>query len=192
MDFRVEGLGGAGAYPANRDGRDDRLADFAQDRCGDTARPNAWHVMVLSDLTGADDRCPGATDDEALGLMGRWKAAESWAAARKLGLVREMIRRRAVPEKGMASAGLPWEWERDLEHEVAAQLRVSLVAAGKLLEPHLPHPRLAPVDHPIRPHLHPRTLAIPRLTRVAGGYPIAARACWTCWRSSAPRPGAAR
>src|SRR5205085_8835216 len=116
-----------------RGGRDVRLAEFAQHRCGDTARPNAWHVMVLNDLTGPEDRCPDATDDEALGLMGRWKAAESWAAARKLGVVREMIRRRAVPEKGMAKADLPWEWERELEHEVAAELRASLVAAGKLL-----------------------------------------------------------
>jgi hypothetical protein len=113
--------------------RDERLADFAQHRYGDTARPNAWHVMILNDLTGADDRCPGATDNEALGLLGRWKAVESWATARKLGVVREMIRRRAIPEKGMATADLPWEWERDLEHEVAAQLRMSLVAARKLL-----------------------------------------------------------
>jgi hypothetical protein len=117
---------------AEHGGRDDRLADFAQHRCADTARPNAWHVMILNDLTGADDRCPDATDDEAFGLMGRWKAVESWAAARKLGVVREMIRRRAVPEKGMATADLPWEWERELEHEVAAQLRISLVAAHKL------------------------------------------------------------
>jgi uncharacterized protein DUF222 len=132
VDFMAEKPGDARARLAG-DRRDDRLAEFAQDRYGDTARPNAWHVMVLSDLTGADDRCPGATDDEALGLMGRWKAAESWAAARKLGVVREMIRRRAIPEKGMATADLPWEWEPDLQHEVAAQLRVSLIAAGKLL-----------------------------------------------------------
>jgi hypothetical protein len=80
--------------------------------------------MILNDLTGAGDRCLGATDDEALGLMGRWKAAEAWAAARMLGVVREMIRRRAVPEKGMAAGTLPWEWEPDLGHEVAAQLRI--------------------------------------------------------------------
>jgi hypothetical protein len=133
VDFMADKPGDARARLADGGGRDERLADFAQDRCGDAARPNAWHVMILSDLTGAGDRCPGATDDEALGLMGRWKAAEAWAAARKLGVAREMIRRRAVPEKGMASAGLPWEWEPDLQHEVAAQLRVSLVAAGKLL-----------------------------------------------------------
>src|SRR5205807_824338 len=54
-------------------------------------------------------------------------------AERKLGGAREMIRRRAVPGKGTAAAGLPWEWERELEHEVAAQLRISLTAAGKLL-----------------------------------------------------------
>jgi hypothetical protein len=133
VDFMAEGPGDADARLADGGRRDDRLAGFAQHRYGDTARPNAWHVMVLSDLTGADDRCPDATDDEALGLMGRWKAAESWAAARKLGVVREMIRRRAVPEKGMATANLPWEWEPDLPHEVAAQLRTSLVTAGKLL-----------------------------------------------------------
>jgi hypothetical protein len=128
------GADGAGhADTAEPGRRDERLADFAQHRSGDTARPNGWHVMVLSDLTGADDRCPDATDDEALGLMGRWKAVESWATARKLGVVREMIRRRAVPEKGMVPCGLPWEWEPDLEHEVAAELRTSLVAAQKLL-----------------------------------------------------------
>jgi Domain of unknown function (DUF222) len=128
------GDGGTAGDGSAEDGRrDGRLADFAQDRYGDTARPNAWHVMILNDLTGAGDRCPDATDDEALGLMGRWKAVESWAAARMLGVAREMIRRRAIPEKGMATPGLPWEWERELEHEVAAQLRVSLVAAGKLL-----------------------------------------------------------
>src|SRR5438876_1045426 len=57
--------GHPGESLADGDGRDDRLADFAQDRCGDAARPNAWHVMVLNDLTGPDDRCPGATDDKA-------------------------------------------------------------------------------------------------------------------------------
>jgi hypothetical protein len=124
---------GGSRTDGERGGRDERLAEFAQHRCGDSARPNAWHVMTLNDLTGPDDRCPGATDNEALGLMGRWKAVESWAAARMLGVVREMIRRRAVPEKGMVKGDLPWQWEPDLEHEVAAQLRVSLVAARKLL-----------------------------------------------------------
>jgi hypothetical protein len=133
VDFTAGKPGDASAHPAGGDCRDDRLPDFAQHRCGDTARPDAWHVMIFNDLTGAGDRCPDATDNEALGLMGRWKAVESWAAARKLGVVREMIRRRAIPEKGMATADLPWEWEPDLEHEVAAALRVSLVAAGKLL-----------------------------------------------------------
>src|SRR5262245_1182936 len=100
----AEDSGDARAHLADGGGRDDRLADSAQHRSGDAARPNAWHVMVLNDLTGPGDRCPDATDDEALGLMGRWRAVESWAAARKLGVVREMIRRRAIPEKGMAKA----------------------------------------------------------------------------------------
>jgi Domain of unknown function (DUF222) len=116
-------------------GRDSRLPLFAQGRPGDQAAPNAWQLMVLADVSGPDDSCPGATDDEALGILGQWGAAGSWLESRKLGVIREMIRRR--PSAGnvgtVTSSGLPWEWDDRLASELALQLSVSVPAARKLL-----------------------------------------------------------
>ena len=42
-------------------GRDSAWKLFAQGRPGDRARPNAWQVMVLNDLSGPDGRCAGAS-----------------------------------------------------------------------------------------------------------------------------------
>jgi Domain of unknown function (DUF222) len=106
-------------------GRDSRLPLFAQGRFGDRAKPSAWQVMILNDLSGADGSCPAATDDEVLGLLGQWGAAASWMEARKLAVVREMIRRRLDPE----ARGL---WDDRLAREVSLQLGVSIPAAQKL------------------------------------------------------------
>jgi hypothetical protein len=115
-------------------GRDPRLPLFAQGRPGDRAVPNAWHLMVLADVSGADDRCPGATDDEALGILGQWGAAGSWLESRKLGVIREMIRRRPDDRNAgtATSSGLPWDWDDRLASELALQLSVSVPAARKL------------------------------------------------------------
>ena len=51
-------------------------------------------------MSGPQWRCDGATDDELIGLLNRWAAVESWAAAGKLGVTRELLRRRAVPIPG--------------------------------------------------------------------------------------------
>ena len=101
---------GAGAEPApgaglpggtgGRRGRDPRLAGFAQGGAGDGCRPGAALAATLEELSGPECRCDGATDDELIGLLGRWQAVESWAAAGKLGVVRELIRRRAVDTPG--------------------------------------------------------------------------------------------
>jgi hypothetical protein len=126
---RDPGLPGGG--PA--DGRDPRLAAFAQGSPADTAAPSAWSLMVLNDLSGSGRRCAGATDDELAGMLTRWAAAESWVASAKLGVVREMIRRHAKPGYGPAEpGGLPGLWTEDLGHEIAAALEVSLSAADKL------------------------------------------------------------
>jgi hypothetical protein len=72
---------------------------------GTPARPPG---PALDELSGPQWRCDGATDDELIGLLGRWAAAESWVAAAKLGVLRELIRRRAVPIPGtMRPGGLP-------------------------------------------------------------------------------------
>jgi len=115
--------------------RDCRWPLFAQGSPGDRARPNAWQVMVLSDLSGPDGRCAGATDDEVFGVLGQWGAAGSWLEGRKLAVLRELIRRRPDERSsGVATgSGLPWDWDDRLSREIALELRVSVPAARKLL-----------------------------------------------------------
>src|SRR6516162_340611 len=137
---------GAGAQPApdaglpggaaGRRERDPRLAAFAQGGPGDTYRPGAALAVTLAELSGPDWRCAGATDDELIGLLGRWQAVESWAAAGKLGVLRELIRRRARPgirgRAAPAHGDLPDAWQEGLDHEVSAGLGISLPAADRL------------------------------------------------------------
>ena len=44
--------------------RDSRWPMFARGGPGDRARPNAWQVIILNDLSGPEGRCTGASDDE--------------------------------------------------------------------------------------------------------------------------------
>lgn len=118
---------GSGTEPVPGSG----LRDFAKGGPGNACPPGPDLAAAVAALTGPDWCCPGATDDELIGLLGRWAALESWAAAGKLGVVRELIRRRAAP--GARSHGdLPDTWEDDLSHEVAPALALSLPAADKL------------------------------------------------------------
>src|SRR5215469_10620992 len=94
--------------------RDSSWKLFAHGGPGDRARPNAWQVMVLSDLSGPDGRCRGATDDEVFGVLGQWAAAGSWLEGRKLAVVRELIRRR--PGESGAGAG---DWDDRLAREIS-------------------------------------------------------------------------
>jgi hypothetical protein len=129
------GTGGQpGRGPGLPGGRDPRLAAFAQDNAGDTCPPGAWTGMVLNELSGPQRRCADATDDELIGLMSRWAAQESWAVAAKLGVIRELLRRRALPgaQVRRLPSGLPDAWDEGVAHEVAAELGISLQAADKL------------------------------------------------------------
>src|SRR5215475_14889418 len=137
---------GAGAEPApdaglpggpgGEQGRDPRLAAFVKGGPGDTRSPGPELAKEIAELSGPDWRCAGAADDELIGLLGRWQAAESWAAAGKLGVVRELIRRRARPgirgQDSPVHGDLPDAWEEGLEHEISAALGVSLRTADKL------------------------------------------------------------
>jgi hypothetical protein len=96
---RDSGLPG-GSADAPGAARDPRLAGFAEGGAGDTCPPSAALAAVVDDLSGPERRCGGATDEELIGLLGRWGALESWAAAGKLAAVRELIRRRARPGLG--------------------------------------------------------------------------------------------
>jgi len=108
---------------------------FAQGGPGDRAKPSAWQVMILNDLSGADGRCAGATDDEVFGVLGQWGAVGCWVEGRKLAVVRELIRRRPHERNaGVATeSGLPWDWDDRLAREVCLRLGVSVPAARKLI-----------------------------------------------------------
>jgi Domain of unknown function (DUF222) len=116
-------------------GRDPRLAGFAAGGPGDSCPPGPDLAAVVAELSGPAWRCDGADDDELTGLLGRWAALESWAAAGKLGVIRELIRRRARPGLGgylPMHGDLPGLWEEGLGHEVSAALEISVPAADML------------------------------------------------------------
>lgn len=117
------------------DGRDPRLAGFAAGGGGEACLPSAGLAAVVEELSGPEWRCPGAGDDELIGLLGRWEAIGAWAEAAKLGVVRELIRRRAQPGLGgrLAVHGdLPDTWHEGMAHEVSAALGISVRAADNL------------------------------------------------------------
>jgi hypothetical protein len=115
--------------------RDFRWELFAQGASGGQAQPSAHHVTLLSELSGPDGRCAGATDDEVFGVLGQWDAVNCWVEGRQLAVVRELIRRR--PDERSAGAvtdsGLPWDWDDRLAREIALELHVSIPAAQKLI-----------------------------------------------------------
>jgi len=115
--------------------RDLRLAGFVKDGPGDTCPPSATLAAVVEHLSGPERRCEGATDDELIGLLGRWDSLEAWAAAGKLGVMRELIRRRG--RRGLGGyepmhGDLPDQWHEGLAHEVSMGLGLSIRGADKL------------------------------------------------------------
>ena len=116
--------------------RDPRLAGFAEGGPGDTCAPGPELAATVAELSGPEWRCAGATDEELIGLLGRWDAIGSWAEAGKLGVVRELLRRRARPGLGggraAAHGDLPDQWEEGAGHEVSGALRISLRSADNL------------------------------------------------------------
>src|SRR5215469_10729582 len=125
----------SGRGPGEEPARDSRLAGFAEGGGDDTCPPGPELAATIAELSGPEWRCAGATDEELIGLLGRWDAIESWAEAAKLGVVRELLRRRAHP--GLAGAAsmhgdLPDRWEDGTAHEVSAALSISLRSADHL------------------------------------------------------------
>jgi hypothetical protein len=78
---RQRACGSSGPF----DGRDLLLDAFAQGDTAEKLRPNAWFGMVVSDLSGADGSCPGASDGEVFGLLSAWAAQDAWVEARATG-----------------------------------------------------------------------------------------------------------
>jgi hypothetical protein len=69
-----------------------------------------------------------------LGLLRKWQAVESWAAAAKLGVLRALIREDDEPLPGGGYHGdLPDGWTKSLTHEVALALSMPAGSADKLM-----------------------------------------------------------
>jgi hypothetical protein len=84
---------------------------------------------LADELSGSQHRCPGATDNELVGLVRSWAAIESWAASAKLGVVRELIRRDGVPSPGAGHGDLPESWSQSLRYELSQALACSTQSA---------------------------------------------------------------
>ena len=86
-------------------------------------------ALLIDELSGPQRRCPGATGDELVGLLRAWAAIESWAAAGKLGVIREIMRREAPPSPGADHGDLPETWSASLRYELAGALACSTQSA---------------------------------------------------------------
>jgi hypothetical protein len=135
QDPQPPGTQPPGTQPPSVPPRDPRLALFGQGRRGDLARGSRW-LAARASRASRPEVLSQATDDELLGVGRAWKALEIWAYNGKLAIVRELIARHPLNERGdpaEAAGGLPDEWDPRLHHEVAAALGISIVAAGKLV-----------------------------------------------------------
>jgi hypothetical protein len=110
-------------------GPDPRLAAFAWDESRDAPTPSGRMALLVDELSGPERRCPGATDDELIGMLRAWAALESWAAGAKLGVIREVMRREAPPSPGADHGDLPETWSPSLRYELAGALACSTQSA---------------------------------------------------------------
>jgi hypothetical protein len=100
----------------------------------DIAPPEPVVAAFAEEVTGPDGRCAGACDDELIGVLRAWQAQESRAAARKLAVIAELIRRRPAPGcEPPAPGGMPRVWGKFCADELAAATACSGQAAGKTL-----------------------------------------------------------
>jgi hypothetical protein len=110
-------------------GPDSRLAEFAWDDSREAPRPSGPMALLVDELSGPGRRCPGANGDELVGLLRAWAAIESWAAAGKLGMIREIMRREAPPSPGADHGDLPEMWSASLRYELSGALACSTQSA---------------------------------------------------------------
>src|ERR1700689_1684943 len=74
-----------------------RASGFATGKPLDVAPGSLTLGLFLEEAAGADDRYPGASDDEMAGAAAGWDRAEAYVSCRKHAAVAEFIRRRPAP-----------------------------------------------------------------------------------------------
>lgn len=112
--------------------RDERLAGFAAGGKWDACPPSGHLAALIEEVGGPRWRCPGAEPGELIGVLRRLAAVESWVAAAKLGVIRELIRADDIPAAPRPRHGdLPDAWSDSLNHELALALACSVGSAEK-------------------------------------------------------------
>ncbi len=115
-------------------GRGALLAGFARGGAWDTRLPSPELAVAVASAAGADWRCPDASGEQLIGILGRLAALESWAAAGKLGVIRALIRDDHPTSLSRSRhGGLPDVWDDSLTYEVALALAASVPSAEKTM-----------------------------------------------------------
>jgi hypothetical protein len=127
-----------------------RASGFASGKPLDVAPGCLTLGQFAEEAAGADDRYPGASDDELVGAICAWDRVESYIAARKHAAVAELIRRRPAPGAAVKGpAQMPGASDEFIVQELASVLGESRAAAGDIvslaqeLEVNLPGTRAA-------------------------------------------------
>ena len=126
---RADGSPHAGVPGDGSAVRDPRLAVFGGDGQRGAPAPSGALALLADEVSGSGRRCPGAAADELIGLLRAWAAVESWAAAAKLGVITELIRRDDTPPGAGSHGDLPDAWTPSLRHELALALSCSAQSA---------------------------------------------------------------
>jgi hypothetical protein len=127
-----------------------RASGFASGKPLDTAPGCTTLAQFAEEAAGADDRYPGASDDELTGVICAWDRVEAYVSSRKHAAVAELLRRRPAPgAAAQGPAGLPGASDEFAAQELAAALGETRTAAGDIvslareLEINLPGTRAA-------------------------------------------------
>jgi hypothetical protein len=107
-------------------------AGFVRGGVWDKCLPGPELAVAIAAVAGSEWRCPGAELDALIGVLRRAADLESWAAAVKLGVIRQLIRQDDLPIPGRPRHGdLPDQWSESLNHDLALALASSVPSAEK-------------------------------------------------------------
>src|SRR5580693_2905409 len=107
---------------------------FASGKPLDTAPGCLALGQFAEEAAGDDDRYPGASDDELVGVICAWDRVQAYAGSRKHAAVAELIRRRPAPGSVLQGpAQMPEASDEFVPAELASALGESRAEAGDIV-----------------------------------------------------------